>query len=41
MARLADYDTKPQLTASTREFFLTLAKTSEPPHVEILLRSGK
>ena len=31
MARLADYDTKPQLTASTREFFLTLAKTSEPP----------
>jgi len=31
MARLADYETKPQLTASTREFFLTLAKTSEPP----------
>jgi acetylornithine deacetylase/succinyl-diaminopimelate desuccinylase-like protein len=31
MARLADYDTKPELTASTREFFLTLAKTSEPP----------
>jgi acetylornithine deacetylase/succinyl-diaminopimelate desuccinylase-like protein len=31
MARLADYDTKPQLTASTREFFLTLAKTSAPP----------
>lgn len=31
MARLADYDTKPQLTQSTREFFLTLAKTSEPP----------
>ncbi|HUJ51808.1 MAG TPA: M20/M25/M40 family metallo-hydrolase [Bryobacteraceae bacterium] len=31
LARLADYDTKPQLTASTREFFLTLAKTSEPP----------
>ena len=31
MARLADYDTKPRLTASTREFFLTLAKTSEPP----------
>jgi len=31
MARLADYDTKPQLTASTREFFLTLAKTSELP----------
>jgi acetylornithine deacetylase/succinyl-diaminopimelate desuccinylase-like protein len=31
MARLADYDTKPQLTASTRQFFLTLAKTSDPP----------
>jgi len=31
LARLADYDTKPELTASTREFFLTLAKTSEPP----------
>jgi acetylornithine deacetylase/succinyl-diaminopimelate desuccinylase-like protein len=31
MAKLADYDTKPELTASTREFFLTLAKTSEPP----------
>jgi acetylornithine deacetylase/succinyl-diaminopimelate desuccinylase-like protein len=31
MAKLADYDTKPELTASTREFFLTLAKTSAPP----------
>jgi len=31
LARLADYDTKPQLTASTREFFLTLARTSQPP----------
>ena len=31
MARLADYDTKPQLTASTRQFFLTLARTSAPP----------
>lgn len=31
LAKLADYDTQPQLTASTREFFLTLAKTSEPP----------
>jgi len=31
MAKLADYDTKPELTASTREFFSTLAKTSEPP----------
>jgi acetylornithine deacetylase/succinyl-diaminopimelate desuccinylase-like protein len=30
LAKLADYDTKPELTASTREFFLTLAKTSEP-----------
>ncbi len=31
MAKLADYDTKPEFTASTREFFLTLAKTAEPP----------
>src|ERR1700675_2862887 len=31
LAKLADYDTKPELTASTREFFLTLGKTSEPP----------
>jgi len=31
LSKLADYDTKPELTASTREFFLTLAKTSEPP----------
>jgi len=31
LAKLADYDSKPELTASTREFFLTLAKTSEPP----------
>src|SRR5262249_45787348 len=31
LAKLADYETKPELTASTREFFLTLAKTSEPP----------
>lgn len=31
LAKLADYDTKPELTPSTREFFLTLAKTSEPP----------
>jgi acetylornithine deacetylase/succinyl-diaminopimelate desuccinylase-like protein len=30
LAKLADYDTKPRLTASTREFFLTLAQTSEP-----------
>jgi acetylornithine deacetylase/succinyl-diaminopimelate desuccinylase-like protein len=31
MARLSEFDPKPELTASTREFFLTLAKTSEPP----------
>lgn len=31
LAKLADYEPKPQLTPSTREFFLTLAKTSEPP----------
>jgi acetylornithine deacetylase/succinyl-diaminopimelate desuccinylase-like protein len=31
MARLADYDTRVELTPSTRQFFLTLAKTSAPP----------
>jgi len=31
MAKIADYDTKPLLTPSTREFFMTLAKTSQPP----------
>ena len=31
MARIADYDTQPKLIDSTREFFLTLAKTSSPP----------
>jgi acetylornithine deacetylase/succinyl-diaminopimelate desuccinylase-like protein len=31
MAKLADYDTKVQLTPSTKQFFLTLAKTSAPP----------
>ncbi len=31
MAKVADYDTPPRLNASTREFFLTLAKTSQPP----------
>ena len=31
MAKLSGFDMKPELTASTREFFLTLAKTSEPP----------
>lgn len=31
LSKLSDYETRPELTASTREFFLTLAKTSEPP----------
>lgn len=31
LAKLADYDTKVQLTPSTKQFFLTLAKTSAPP----------
>ncbi len=31
LAKIADYDTKPTLIPSTREFFLTLAKTSQPP----------
>jgi acetylornithine deacetylase/succinyl-diaminopimelate desuccinylase-like protein len=31
MARIGDYDTQPRLIDSTREFFLTLAKTSKPP----------
>jgi acetylornithine deacetylase/succinyl-diaminopimelate desuccinylase-like protein len=31
MAKIADYETKPLLTPSTREFFLTLANTSKPP----------
>jgi acetylornithine deacetylase/succinyl-diaminopimelate desuccinylase-like protein len=31
MARLSGFDTKPHLIPSTREFFLTLAKTSKPP----------
>lgn len=31
LAKIADYDTKPFLIPSTREFFLTLAKTSTPP----------
>ncbi len=31
MAKLADYDTPVELTPSTRQFFLTLAKTSAPP----------
>ncbi len=31
LARIADYETKPLLIPITKEFFLTLAKTSEPP----------
>ena len=31
LAKIADYDTQPTLIPSTREFFLTLAKTSQPP----------
>ena len=31
MAKIAVYDTKPMLTDSTRQFFLTLAETSKPP----------
>jgi len=31
MAKLANYETPPELIPSTREFFETLAKTSEPP----------
>jgi acetylornithine deacetylase/succinyl-diaminopimelate desuccinylase-like protein len=31
MAKLADYDTKVQLTPATRQFFMTLSKTSAPP----------
>lgn len=31
VAKLSHYETKPQLTASTKRFFLTLAQTSEPP----------
>lgn len=31
LSKLADYETKPELTASTRQFFSTLGQTSEPP----------
>ena len=31
MAKIADYETHPTLIESTKEFFLTLAKTSSPP----------
>ena len=31
LARIADYETKPFLIPNTKEFFLTLGKTSQPP----------
>jgi acetylornithine deacetylase/succinyl-diaminopimelate desuccinylase-like protein len=31
LVKLANYDTQPKLISSTKEFFLTLAKTSQPP----------
>jgi len=31
MAKIADYDTQPKLIESTKEFFTTLEKTSQPP----------
>jgi len=31
MAKLADYETKVRLTPATRQFFMTLSKTSAPP----------
>lgn len=31
LVKISNYDTKPELTASTKQFYLTLAKTSEPP----------
>lgn len=31
LAKLSRYDTKPMLTPSTKQFFMTLAETSEPP----------
>jgi acetylornithine deacetylase/succinyl-diaminopimelate desuccinylase-like protein len=34
MAKLADYETAVSLTPSTRQFFLTLARTSSPPMSE-------
>jgi len=43
LAKLADYETQPKLIASTKEFFLTLAKTSQPPmstYFENLVNSG-
>ena len=43
LTRIAAYDTRPKLIESTKEFFLTLAKTSAPPlstHFENLVTSG-
>lgn len=43
LSKLSNYDTKPELTASTKQFFLTLAKTSEPPmstYFETLVNSS-
>jgi acetylornithine deacetylase/succinyl-diaminopimelate desuccinylase-like protein len=31
LVKISNYDTRPELTASTKQFYLTLAKTSEPP----------
>lgn len=31
MAKLSEFDTKPHLIPSTKDFFMTLAKTSQPP----------
>ncbi|HSU32812.1 MAG TPA: M20/M25/M40 family metallo-hydrolase [Bryobacteraceae bacterium] len=31
LEKISRYDTKPELTDSTKQFYLTLAKTSEPP----------
>jgi acetylornithine deacetylase/succinyl-diaminopimelate desuccinylase-like protein len=43
MAKLADYDTQPKLISSTKEFFTTLEKTSQPPmstYFHNLMNSG-
>jgi len=37
LARLADYETNPSLIPSTKEFFLALAKTSQPPMSDYFL----
>ena len=38
LAKVADYDTRPNLIPSTREFFETLAKTATPPMSDVLPR---